>query len=686
MDDYNANTVNYYLDQGGKMEQLPGFRYRREQTRMAEEVANTLANNMFLAAEVGTGVGKTFGYLIPAILFAAQEGEKVVISTRTKALQEQILQHDIPDLKKVMELDFKVAEARGRENYLCWNKYTSLVHGRKKLEKEELDFIQAILTWAERTRIGDCKELSLNSKLMKHWHLVSAERNTCLRERCRHRERCFRLKMLRSLEKADIIIVNHALLLSDLLTEHSVLPAYEYLIIDEAHTFNRESFERLSTRFARQDILFTYQMLYDPLRGGRGYIQYLKGRFPHLASLITEITSLVKRGVELNQEFFAGIGTEGKYNHDFSYSHIVQGNQSDQAWIDQALPIYLDWQSNQNLLIKKLEDLNQELGDDEEEQELKSITAALLDGSDRGYKVMEEDLEGNDKLVWIEYDRGRPTSLCSSLISSGETVDARLYQKLKALVMVSATLTIEDRFDHFIKKNGLRNYAREERLYPLLEKSPFDYDRQACLYIVGDMPDTSHPKYDLAVVQVLNDVISAVGGNILILFTSRKQMREVAESLRPICAASHIHLLVQYEDGDFGTLMNEFTSAKNTVLMGLETFWEGVDLKGDLLRCLVIVKLPFRSPTDPYCSAWEKYCQSQGKNSFMEFMLPDAAIRFKQGVGRLIRSEEDRGAVVVLDTRLIKKRYGKVFLSSIPIKNVINLRGKDVGRFLSDWL
>lgn len=673
--------ITYYLGRDGKMQQLPGFIYRQEQANMAEEVGSTLVDEMFLAAEVGTGVGKTFGYLIPAILFAAENGKKVVVSTRTRALQEQILQHDVPDLKKVMEVKFTVAEARGRENYLCWNKYISIISGRKNIEDSQLDFINAILAWAERTRTGDRKELSLNSELMKDWGMLAADRNSCLRDKCKYHDRCFRLKMIRSLEKADIIIVNHALLLSDLLTEHSILPDYEYLIIDEAHTFNRESFERLSTRFSRQENLITYNMLYDVSRGGRGFLQYLKGRFPHLAPLLMDTIDLVKRGLDLNKELFETINSG---NDDFNFTRIVKGNAHDRQWMEEAYPVYVDWQENQNLIKMKLEDLVKEL-DDEDGQELSSIIAILTGCGDNGYKVMEEDLEVDHCLVWIEFDRGRPTAICSSRINTGETVDVRLYQKLKALVMVSATLAIEDRFDHFIDQNGLKSYALQERLYCLLENSPFDYDKQSCLYLVDDMPDTTHPKFEAAVGQILFDVINAVGGNILVLFTARKQLRQVSEMLRPICEDKHIHLLVQYEDGDFGTLIDEFTAGNNTVLMGLETFWEGVDLKGDLLRCLVIVKLPFRSPADPYCSAWEKYCVYQKKNSFMEFMLPDAAVRFKQGVGRLIRSEQDRGAVVVLDNRLACKKYGQVFLHSIPIKNIVRIKRKDIG-VLYDWL
>jgi ATP-dependent DNA helicase DinG len=672
--------ISAYLGEEGKMQEIPGFIYRREQENMAVEVGHALTQEMFLAAEVGTGVGKTFAYLVPAILFAVQSGEKVVVSTRTRALQEQILEHDIPDLKKIMEVHFTAAEARGRENYLCWNKYINIISGKKTIEDDQLGFINAILAWAEKTRTGDRKELTLNSELMNYWGLVAADRNNCLRDKCKYHDRCFRLKMIRALEKANVIIVNHALLLSDLLTDHSVLPDYEYLIIDEAHTFNRESFERLSTKFSRQENITTYNLLYEGTRNGKGLLQYYKWRFPNLAPLLNETIDLVKRGLELNNELFTAIGAG--YDN-LSYTRIVKSNTMDREWMEEAYPVYMDWQENQNLIKMKLEDLVKEW-DEEEGQELSGLIDAITACGDNGFKVMEEDLEADSCLVWMEYDRKQPAAICSAPIHMGAAINSKLYQKLKALVMVSATLTIQDRFDHFIFQNGLTSYAKEERLYCLLENSPFAYDKQSCLYIVDDMPDISHAKFEMAVRQVLLDIISTVGGNILVLFTARKQLKQVSEVLRPLCEEQNVRLLAQYEDGDFGTLINEFTSASNTVLMGLETFWEGVDLKGDVLRCLVIVKLPFRSPDDPYSSAWEKYCARHNKSSFMEFMLPDAAIRFKQGVGRLIRSEQDRGAVVVLDNRLVTKRYGKVFLSSIPIKNVVRISRRDIN-VLCDW-
>jgi ATP-dependent DNA helicase DinG len=684
MEKFDLNNVMHYIGPGGSMERiLPGFKNRGEQVRLAEEVSRAFTDEMFLMAEVGTGVGKTFGYLVPSIIWAVTQKEKVVVSTRTKALQQQITEKDLPDLQQVLEFSFNFAEAKGRENYLCWNKYQKIIGGKLRLDEPEEQFVTAILSWAERTRTGDRKELAISGDLMTNWGVVASDRKSCLNSECRYRDKCFRLKMMRSLDKADIIIVNNALLFADMMVDNSVLPEYHYLVLDEAHTFNREAFDKLSNHFSLYETMELYRWLLNDK--GKGYLQYLKTRFPHIAPIISDITGLVESGMELTKKFFISISEEIRYPQDFSYTHIMENRNRELRWYDLAVPLYQNWRNNHNLLIKKIEDIAHEL-EGEDEPELAAVQASMMEVGEKLYYLMEEDIGGEKKISWIEYDKGQAIAICSSVIDIGELIDNLLYQKLKSLIMVSATLTIEDKFKHFLDKNGLNFYAEQGRSFSLLEKSPFDYQKNACLYIMGDMPDPTSEKFEEASKWAIDDIIACTGGRTMVLFTSRKQLLETAAFLRPRCEENNIKLLVQYEDGSFGTLINEFVSCSNAILMGVETFWEGIDLKGDVLKCLVIVKIPFRSPTDPYCSAADKYCRSLRCNSFMNFMLPDATIRFKQGVGRLIRSEDDRGAVVVLDTRLINRKYGQVLINSIPIKNVRTSSRADIKIMLGEWL
>ncbi|MEA1962340.1 MAG: helicase C-terminal domain-containing protein [Bacillota bacterium] len=684
----NENLLVHYMGQGGVMEgQIPGFRFRREQMNLAEYVLQAFTDETFLVAEAGTGVGKTFAYLLPAVLWSTDQKEKVVMSTRTKALQQQIVDRDLPDLARILDRRFMWAEAKGRDNFLCWNKYMNILAGRKNLNEGEQRFVESILQWAEKTRTGDRKELHIASDLLMYWPLVAADRMSCQKERCHYRDKCFRLKMLKRMEKADLIIVNHSLLLSDLMVDNSILPSYEYLIVDEVHTFLKESFDKLSLRFSLYELMDSYKMLYQ--RDGktqRGYLLKLQNRFSQIGLLINEVKQIIDTTVKLTSTFFRGISQGISYGENYNYSHIIKPVDRGQAWYTEAIAIYVDWQYSMHLLILKLKNIEEELGDAEESLEIQNFCSSLQELSDVAYYLMEEKLEKEDQIQWLEYERGKAVCLCASAINSGEVMNEQLYKKLKSAVMVSATLAVDDSFDNFISRSGLMEYQRDGRILTLLEDSPFNYRDQASLVVVQDLPDPADQRFSKASNDTLLRIINQTRGKTMILFTARRQLEEASSYLRDKTKLMGVELLTQYENGEFAVLMEAFKANEHAVLMGLETFWEGIDLKGEQLTCLVIVKIPFRSPSDPFCSAWDKYYRFHGKSSFEHFMLPDAAVRFKQGVGRLIRSENDHGAVVVLDTRLVKKRYGKTLMRSIPIHNVQVIDSENIEETISPWL
>lgn len=688
---YMEKQIDLLLSEKGIMtSHLPEFRFRSQQKLLAENIAASLADDDFLLAEAGTGVGKTFAYLIPAISWCQKTGNKVVVSTRTKALQQQITDHDLPELIRIMNSRIKTAEAKGRENFLCWNKYQQILAGKKSLSAPEQDFVQSVLTWVERTKSGDRKELELPSDMMQSWPVLAAERNSCLRDQCRYQDKCFRLKMIRNVHKADLIIVNHALLLSDILIENrekSILPDYEYLIVDEAHTFIKESFDRLSCRFGYFDIKPLLNALYEKGRGKvrRGYLLHLLAVYPHLANLITEATTFTDQCLRLSEDLFHFLNGIAAYGDNYAFHHVLKEREQNLPAFKKAVNSYLEWKAASNLLIDKLTEIKEEIANDNEFLELSGIIIALADISNAACLIMEENLNRQDGICWLEYERGKTVAICSSPIYTGDSLDEKLYRKLNALVMLSATMTVDNSFDNYINRSGLGWYAKDGRLNTLIETSPFDYENNAALYIVEDMLDPSSTRFTAQLQQVLGDILLTSRGRTMVLFTARKQMEETAEFLRPILEANEIRLLVQHQDGEFANLMDSFKSNENAVLMGLETFWEGIDLRGELLKCLVIVKLPFRSPADPYCTAWEKYYLQQKQSSFEHFMLPDAAIRLKQGVGRLIRSETDRGVVLVLDTRLIHKKYGQLMQNSLPLTNIAAVPSKQLAGIIKQW-
>lgn len=685
---FTSQEVGAYFSPDGKMaSMIDGYAFRQEQLNLAMEIAQAFINREFLVSEAGTGVGKSYAYLVPVILWSVRQGKKVVISTRTRALQQQLVEKDIPEIVRVTGCDCKFVEAKGRENYLCWHKFESVTSGRTKIDEAELKFIEKILTWTRTTTNGDRKELGLTSDLMRHWYLVAADRRSCLKDSCPHNRKCFRMKMIRQMEKANIIVVNHALLLSDIVVNNSLLPEYQHLIIDEAHAFEKEAFDKLSLRLSLPEINDLLSILRSKeKKRDRGYLQHLRSSYAHLSGAITEAASALDRLQNAGRELFAVMTAVPGRGSEPEFSRVLKSADFRNKWFVEVLNRYFLWQETMRLLMNVLRGISKELEGSKDKDELDAFIITLQEFSDTAASIFEENADTNDFILWLEFHKGQVSTIASSLVGVGDELNQRLYKKLDSLIMVSATLAVEERFDYFLDRCGLRDIAADDRVRTLLEYSPFNYDLQARLFTIENIPDPLHPKFAMALAASLEEIIMATGGQCLILFTARKQMLEMANILRPFCEGHDIRLLVQNEDGEFGFLMGEFISSSNAVLMGLETFWEGIDLKGDLLRCVVIVKLPFRSPGDPYSCAGELYCRQQRKNSFEHFMLPDAAVRFKQGTGRLIRSETDHGAVVVLDSRLDKKAYGQVFKRSIPIKQQVLVPQISLADRLRDFL
>lgn len=687
IEDYHTqNILEFFRSSDGLASVVEGYSLREQQLRMAEAAIDAFANQEFLLAEVGTGVGKTYAYLIPALLWANYSGEKVVIATRTKALQEQVAEKDIPALQKIIPFKFTWAQAKGRENLLCWNRYIGILNGRRTLSQEESEFVTAILSWAESTVSGDRKELDLTSRLIQHWDLINAQRRLCLRERCSYREKCFRLKMLKSLEQADIIVANHALLLSDLMIDNQILPEYQCLVIDEAHNFDREAFDKCSTVFNWYDTLDLIGFLSSAAGKRDALLPRIKNVFPELGPELNDACLICDRLRELSYRLFQQLGSLKGRDKRTNYALVLETRFLESPEFAEVFSVYRDWQYQAQLLLGTLKDLRGTLSGQEEELELSSTISALQGISDAAFNIMEEYLSREGYLHWIEYQDEQAVSISASQVGMSEILYQRLFDRMASVLMVSATIAVKQSFAYPIERLGLEPIAAQERLHTLLENSPFPYEQQACLMVVDDMPDPESRDFTAAAAAAVLSAVEAAGGATMVLFTSKQQLADLSEMIRPILEKKDYRLLVQNEDGDFNTLISQFRSGDKSVLMGLDTFWEGIDLKGDLLRCLVIVRLPFRPPNEPYSSACIKDCLYKGKNSFNHFSLPDAIVRFKQGVGRLIRSELDHGAVVVLDHRLLSKPYGRSFTGSIPIRNLRPLPLAKLYPVLKDWL
>ncbi len=648
--------------------------YRPNQAELAERIYSAFIDKEFLVAEAGTGVGKTYAYLIPAILWASDEKEQVVISTRTKALQEQLVEKDIPNITEALKVSIRTIEAKGRENYLCWNKYMQILAGKRPMNQAETKFIEKILTWAERTKTGDKKELLLRSNLMENWWIVAADRKSCLKDTCPYQDKCFRLKMIRSLDKADIIVVNHALLLSDITVDNSILPSYKFLILDEAHHLDQEAFTRLSNRVSFNELRELLKS-FSNRNLNKGYLLRLKKELPQEVEVIEEAVLLTDRVTVLLSNLQSELKNSLKSNYNDQRTTIISPQIIENEF-HRIFDIYFELIEILNRLVYQIKSLKVE------EADFIALVNSLTEISDKLFKIMEEDLSSQENLAWAEWQDGEVETLFSSIINIGEILNKQLYTKLDSLIMLSATMTIDEKFDFFIHKTGLTFVQDKDILQTFIGKSPFSYEKQARMLNLIDLPPPNSHIYTEEITNALKEIISITKGQTLILFTARKQMLACARLLRPFCAAHHLELLVQNEDGEASHIINSFMVKGNSILMGLDSFWEGIDLKGDILTCLVIVKLPFRAPSEPFASAYDKYYRNQGSNSFLNFALPDAVMRFKQGIGRLIRSEKDQGVVIVLDNRLYTKRYGESFKKSIPIKNIFNIEKNQLTMYL----
>lgn len=647
-----------------------GFVYRAEQFSLARRIEENFSNKEFLLAEVGTGIGKTLAYLVTAFLWADSQGEKVVIATRTRALQQQILTKEVPLLRSLLDTDVTVVEAVGRENFLCWHKYVSLMSGFSHLEAPAVSFMQHIHTWAEQTADGKRSELSLGENELKYWYLVAADRHSCLQDECIYRQRCFRMKMAKKINLADIIITNHALLLADVMADNSILPSYRYLLIDEAHNFAQEIFERLSLQFSwlAGEAVFK-RLYYQAGRQGKGLLSAAALRWPEQEESLAALQAITLSATEKLDLCFQQIDLLAKTSAvEPEESLLLYPAMLEKKEFAAVIDTFTDWQATAALLAQHLHALLEEMDADKPElqRQLRNAQQELTDLLDIAFQVMEEQLYNAEATAWLHYKQGKIADITVSALGNSTLLTEKLYGQLDSLIMLSATLTVADDFSSIIDRTGLSAFREEKALNTLMEKSPFNYQENSAVYVPLDLPDPADKGFMPAALQLLGEVILQADTPTLILFTAKKQLQQASEYLRPLLAASGFNLLVQGEDGEYQTIVQRFINEPKSVLIGVATFWEGVDIKGDCLKLLVLAKLPFRSPTEPYCRAWEVYYQQCGKNNFFAFMLPEAVIRFKQGLGRLLRSEEDRGAVIVLDKRLLTKNYGRFFVESLP--------------------
>ncbi|MBD3609101.1 MAG: ATP-dependent DNA helicase [Gammaproteobacteria bacterium] len=601
---------------------IQGFIPRTQQQEMADAVMAALDDYSVLIAEAGTGTGKTFAYLVPAML----SGKKVIISTGTKNLQDQLFYKDVPLVRDALEIPIRIALLKGRANYLCFHRLDLAEREGRFHDKQEVSELHEIIEWGGKTRTGDIAEMDTLAEDSMLWPRVTSSADNCLGSDCGHIDQCFLMKARKKAQEADVLVVNHHLLMADMALKEDgfgeLLPGANAFILDEAHQV-----PEVASNFFGEGISSN---------------QLLELAGDAIAENIKESTgsTTIPRAAEELQ----------KNARDLRLAFDVEMRR--EPWEKVA---------NSNKIKKAVTDVTVTLA------KLENVLATVASNSKglencyrrcQNLAVQFEKLTGEtpeDHIHWYETYK-RSVSINLTPLDVGNVFHQQMDSQQAAWIFTSATLAVGDSFDHFSKRLGI-NSAMARKW-----DSPFNFKTQSMLFVPPEMPEPNTEGYTKAVVEQAIPVIEASNGGAFLLFTSHRALREAADMLED---RIDYPILVQ-GDSPRSRLLEQFKQKGNAVLLGTGSFWEGVDVRGEALSCVIIDKLPFASPGDPIIQARIDRLRANGGNPFMAFQVPDAVITLKQGVGRLIRDVTDYGVLVLCDPRLLNKPYGKIFLNSLP--------------------
>jgi ATP-dependent DNA helicase DinG len=696
----DVEEVSALLEPGGVFARhFPQFEHRPQQVEMLRSVTQALSEQHHLMVEAGTGTGKSMAYLIPAALWAMQNNRRVVISTNTINLQDQLINKDIPDLRDALGIDLRATVVKGRSNYLCPRRLES-IRRRGPENAEEIRVLAKVLVWLQGTETGDRAEINLNGPGEKSvWGRLSSEDEDCSIENCLKRTggACPFYQVHQAAQSAHVLIVNHALLLADVATNNRVLPEYEYLIVDEAHHLEDATTNALSFHITLSEIDRMLEALGGPNNGILGWVLsatqsiLAPAEMASLNLLVQRATDLAFRFENQVKEFFNSINQflsdqrEGRQVGMYSHQErILPATRTQSAWAQ----VELVWDEGQRTLKSLLETLEKMA------QGLVEIHDALSEDDDEVYGTLTnlyrrlfEFHENVDALVfkpdlskvyWVEVQpNGYQLSLHAAPLHIGSLMQRYLWHEKSAVILTSATLTAAGQFDY------LRGRLMAEEADELALGSPFDFETAAMLYLVNDIPEPSDRNgHQRAIEQGLIRLCEATGGRTLVLFTSYDQLKRTSQAITPILAKTEIMVYEQGEGASPHSLLETFRSTDRAVLLGTRAFWEGIDVPGAALSVLVIAKLPFDVPSDPIIAARSETFE----DPFNQYSLPEAILRFRQGFGRLIRTQFDRGVVAIFDRRILTKRYGRLFLDSLPDCTVRSGPLAELPRAATRWL
>ena len=679
---------------------FPNFEKRSGQFRMMDIVYEAFHEEHHAIIEAGTGVGKSLAYLLPAVITAVLKNEPIIISTYTTQLQEQLLHHDIPLLKKAVQIPFKVVMIKGKNHYIHLEKFVRSLRENDDNYDTTLTKMQ-ILCWLTETTTGDRDELNLSSGGQLFWHKIKHDENIFSGEHlCKTRD--FYLKTKQDAREADLIITNHSLLLTDLVSEQSILPHSDMVIIDEVHHFESvagkylgSKFDYASTRFLLQRIGVREQkqLAYKIEKVLEQTSSWDEGKndYMELNRLMTELL------LEMDDLFkiiavYAEKNAKNKSHSRISCSLSSYSKKESmvlKAGLERFLFLLSDYIKIFSSCCNRLEK-NGDMKSEKQQMVLSEMGSWLNDAKKTVTSIRQMILQSKESHVyWIETDtraKQNKTTIYSQPIAISEQLKELFFEKKKSVVMTSATLTVKGSFQFAMKELGLNGMSCLQEQIP----SPFHYDQQVQMIIPDDLPEineVSLQEYVSAIGEHIISIAEATKGRMLILFTSYDMLRKTYELVKESGFLQEFTLLAQgITSGSRLRLTKNFQRFEKAILFGTNSFWEGIDIPGEDLSCLVMVRLPFSPPDEPMAEAKSLEIKQKGGNPFMDYSLPEAVLRFKQGFGRLIRTKNDKGVMIVFDRRIVSMRYGKAFLDSIPTVQAKEMNIEQIVSLIDRWL